>query len=93
MLRWSSDQMAQIRDALQAKGVPKSCPGCEQRAGITIGTSYAAVPASATSKSTPVHAPFWPAVAVFCNNCGYTWLFNVRALDLPDLVAETEADG
>jgi hypothetical protein len=77
-----------IRTAISERAPQAHCPVCQSTTlsladgFVTLGLER--VPASIAFSQTGL-----PSIALICNQCGYTLLFNAMALGLDDLVQRT----
>ncbi len=77
----STEELAEVIEALRAKRVPKPCEMCDQDAWV-VG-QYLASPvmlAAAGDHVTPDYKLLQSSVVILCSNCGNTKLFNAGTL-------------
>ena len=77
-----------IRSAIVERAPQAYCPMC-QSTTLSLADGFVTLSLDRVPTSFAFSETGLPSVALICNQCGYTLLFNAMALGLEDLVQRT----
>lgn len=86
MPAFDSNTRGRIQSALNSRAPNAHCPMCNSTSLALADGLVNLGLASSDMVSMLRGGESLPSVALICNQCGYTLLFNVLALDLPELL-------